>query len=131
MSSTVTKYLLTTHLADKLIQLGTVPITAITHLGATSNMPSVMTLQNNHEEADTLLVLCAAEIHSKSFHIHLYSSDIDVLVLVLSSLTLLELHTVMIMGTGLKRRHIPLLPIVNTLGQARIEALISFHCLSG
>ena len=110
MSSTVTKYLLTIYLADKLIQLSTVPITAITRLDATSNMPSVimmMSLLNNHEEADTLVVLCAAEIHSKGFNIHLYSSDIDVLVLAFSSLTLLGPHTVMIMRTGLKRRHIP------------------------
>ena len=94
-------------------------------------MLSVMILKHNHEDADTLLVLYAAEIHSKGFNIHLYSSDTVVLVLVLSSLTLLGPHTVMIMGTGLKRRHIPLLPIVNTLGQARIEALIGFHCISG
>ena len=60
-------------------------------------MPSVIALQNNHEEADTLLVLCTAEIHSKGGKIHLYSSDIDVLVLVLSSLTLLGPQTVMIM----------------------------------
>ena len=100
MSSTLTEDLLTIHLADKLVQLSTVPITGITRLGAISNMPSVMALEHNHEEADTLLVLCAAEIHSKGFEIHLYLSDTDVLVLALSSLTLLEPHTVMIMVTG-------------------------------
>ena len=88
------KYLLTIYLADKLIQLSTVPITAITRL--------LMTLQNNREEANKLIVLCAAEIHSKSVNIHLYSSDIDVPVLVLYSLPLLERHTVMIIRTGLK-----------------------------
>ena len=62
MSSTVTKDLLTIYLADNLIQSATVGlhITAITRLGATSNMPSVMALQNNHEEADTHLVIYAA-----------------------------------------------------------------------
>ena len=87
MSSTLTEDLLTIFLADKPVQLSTVglPITGITRLGAISNMPSVMALEHNHEEADTLLVLCAAEIHSKGFKIPLYLSDTDVLVLALSS----------------------------------------------
>ena len=46
-------------------------------------------------------------------------------------MALLGPHTVMIMGTGLKRRHILLLTIVSALSQDRVDALIGFHCLSG
>ncbi len=89
LSSSTTKDMLTLYLAQKIIENPTVPTTTVTRLGvlSSSTMSSINPdLQATHEEADTLLILCAAEVHKSGIPVHIYSPDTDVLVLALTSL---------------------------------------------
>ena len=133
LGSSKTKDLLTIYLAQKLVQKCTTPVTTVTRLGILSNHMATNTvdLGSNQEEADTLLILYAAKIHKLETPVHLYSPDTDVLVLALSALPHLGDNATMIMGTGLNRHFIPLLPIYTTLGERRALALRGFHALSG
>ena len=133
LGSSKTKDLLTIYLAQKLVQNCTTSVSTVTQLRVLSNHMATNTvdLGSNQEEADTLLILYAAEIHKSGTPVHIYSSDTDVLVLALSTLPQLGDEATMIMGTGPNRRHVPLLPIYHALGERRALVLRGFHALSG
>ena len=133
LGSSKTKDLLTIYLAQKLVQKCTTPVTTVTRLGILSNHMATNTVDfgSNQEEADTLIILYEAKIHKLGTPVHLYSPDTDVLVLALSALPHLGDNATMIMGTGLNRHFIPLLPIYTALGERRVLSLRGFHALSG
>ena len=120
LSSTQTKDRLTLYLAEKLVQSCTSPVSAVTHLGILSNKTEEVLIdpRSSQEEADTLLILCSAEIHKTGTNVHIYSSDTDILVLALAAIEQLGDETTLIMGTGANRRRIPLMPICHVLGQS-------------
>ena len=87
LSSATTKDLLAMYLAKQLVQNSEFPIVAVTRNGVSSSNAGnvVLNLNSNHEEADTLLILYAAEVFKLGANIHIYSQDTDVLVLALST----------------------------------------------
>ena len=91
----------------------------------------IVDLRSTHEEADTLLILYATEVHKLGINIHIYASDTDVMVLALTSIPELGDRTTLIMGAGPHRRHVYLLPILHALGRSRVKALRGFHAISG
>lgn len=133
LSSTHTKDLLTLYLSQKVIQQSqSANILAVNRNGVLSNdLQNRLYIQSNHEEADTLMILFANQIHMSGKVVHIYSSDTDVLVLALSNLPHIGFETKMIMGTGINRKYIKLESIYHALGPNRISALIGLHALSG
>ena len=51
-----------------------------------SQKKNVISVESTQEEADTLLILYASEMHKTGKSVHIYSPDIDVLVLALSAM---------------------------------------------
>ena len=101
------------------------PVTSVTRLGVVSNQQATdfVELQSTQEEADTLLILYAAEVHKSGLNIHIYSSDTDVLVLAVSTQQYLGSEATLIMGTGDKCHLVKLQPIYNALGKSKVLAL--------
>ena len=133
LRSTKTKELLTLYLAQKVAENCKSQVTTVTHLGVSTNQSpaDIVDLNSSQEEADTLLILYAAEIHKSGFHVHIYASDTDVLVLALSELPQLGSEATVIMGTSTNRRHVKLQPIYNVLGASKVSALRGLHAISG
>ena len=98
-----------------------------------SNMNNVQpsTGVSTQQEADTLIILHAAEISKAGENVHIMTQDTDVMVLALRRLTVLGLQTTMLMGTGDNRRKILLKPIYFRLGTSKAAALPGSHCLTG
>ena len=131
-----TKMELTTYLADK----------AMTHFSRQNERRFVVAwgseckathkdvrdLQSNQEEADTKMILHAADATSDgAMEIHIHSPDTDVFVLALRRYPELCADASFVTGKGRNRRAIKLQPIVQALGEARTAALPAFHALSG
>lgn len=112
LSTTITKDQLTLYLAKKITNTSQSPVVTVTRAGVTYShlyqSGSVKDLGDNHEEAETKMVLYPPEIHKDGPQIHIYSSDTDVLVLALSVFRHLESEASLIMGTGKKCRLIKL-----------------------
>jgi len=119
-------------LADKVLQLK-YPVVTVTRQHVRSNMDDIQpsTGVSTQEEADTLIILHAAEIFAAGKNVHIMTQDTDVLVLALQRLTVLGPQTTMLMGTGDKRRKVSLKPIYDRLGTSKAAALPGFHCITG
>ena len=132
MANNETKDSLTVYLADKVLQLK-YPVVTVTRQHVRSNMDDIQpsTGVSTQEEADTLIILHAAEIFAAGKNVHIMTQDTDVLVLALQRLTVLGPQTTMLMGTGDKRRKVSLKPIYDRLGTSKAAALPGFHCITG
>jgi hypothetical protein len=84
-----------------------------------------------HEEADTLIILHAAEISASGKNVHIMTQDTDVMVLALCRFPVLGPQVDMLMGTGDHRRKVLLKPIYDSLGASRAAALPGFHSITG
>lgn len=97
-----------------------------------SNKLSVEHLASTQEEADTRMLLHAIDATERgATSIRIQSPDTDVLVLALWNFPSLSEETSVVVGTGAKRRSIPLLPLYNALGGPLVAALPGFHSFTG
>ena len=131
LSTKETKANLVLYLAQKAVQLCKVPITTHTEKGVFSSQPNMVNIPSTQEEADTLLFLYAVAVSRQGNTVHIYSCDTDVLVLALRRVADLKPNSVIITGTGDRRRQIKLKPIYVALGAERAAALPGFHALTG
>ena len=125
-----TKANLVLYLAQKVVQLCKLPITTHTHKGVMSSQPNMVNITSTQEEAATLLVMYAVAVSSLGNTPHIYSSDTDVLVLALRRVPDLSTESIIIMGSGDRRRNIKLKPIYMAIGPERAAALPGFHALT-
>ena len=85
---------------------------------------------NNHEEADTLMICLgesATERNSRDAEMTFFSSDTDVLVLIIASCDLLPKNTSISMVSGVQQ----IKPLWTALGPEKAKALPAFHAFSG
>jgi len=136
LSHTKAKMELTTYLADKAMtqfsrQDGRRFVVAYgSECKATHK--DVRNLQSNQEEADTKIILHAADATlDGAMEIQVHSPDTDVFILALRRFPELCANVSFVTGKGRNRRAIKLQPIVQALGEARTAALPAFHALSG
>lgn len=134
ISSSKTKDQLTVYLANKTLRhfekIAKTIVTATTN-GAQSNDYDVSYLSSNHEEADTLLILHASHASNRGQTVHILSPDTDVFILAVRRLRQLGENTCMIVGTGEKRRIVPIKPVHDAVGSTIAEALPGFHAFTG
>ena len=89
-------------------------------------------LRSEQEEADILMLLHALDAtQRRATSITIQSPDTDVLVLTLWVYKRLCPDTTVIVGTGGKRRSIPLGPLYEAVGEELVKALPGFHAFSG
>eukprot|EP00918_Siedleckia_nematoides_P094097 GHVU01206553.1.p1 GENE.GHVU01206553.1~~GHVU01206553.1.p1 ORF type:complete len:294 (+),score=30.02 GHVU01206553.1:592-1473(+) len=91
----------------------------------------MVNIPSTQEEADTLLILYAVALSHLGNNVHIYSCDTDVLVLALRRVPDLKPDSVIIMGSGDRRRKIKLKSIYVALGAERAAALPGLHALTG
>ena len=105
-------------------------ISTATHQAVLSNFQEVVSPGvSSQEEADTLMILHATESAKDGSVVHIYSQDTDVLILALRRVPLLGRSPAMVMGTCDRGRIIPLLPIYDALGEAKV--LCKWHAVTG
>ena len=98
----------------------------------TSNSLPIQHLRSEQEEADTRMLLHALDATQRgATSITIHSPDTDVLVLTLWVYKRLCPDTTVIVGTGGKRRSIPLGPLYEAVGEELVKALPGFHAFSG
>ena len=98
---------------------------------ASSSLP-IQHLRKEQEEADTRMLLHALDATQRgATSITIQSPDTDVLVLTLRVNKRLCPDITMIVGTGGKRRSIPLGPLYEAVGEELVKALPGFHAFSG
>ena len=133
LSSSDTKDSLTIYLAEQLINTSTTEnLMTATHKRVMTNFECLVTTGvSTQEEADTLMILHAAEVAKSGLVVHIYSQDTDVLLLALRRLPALSDKAALIMGTSEHRRKVMLRPIYDELGQEKAAALINWHALTG
>ena len=97
-----------------------------------SNSLPIQHLRSEQEEADTRMLLHALDATQRGVtSITIQSPDTDVLVLTLWVYKRLCPDTTVIVGTGGKRRSIPLGPLYEAGGEELVKALPGFHAFSG
>ena len=97
-----------------------------------SNSLPIQHLRSEQEEADTRMLLHALDATQRgATSITIQSPDTDVLVLTLWVYKRLCPDTTVIVGTGGKRRSIPLGPLYEAVGEELVKALPGFHAFSG
>ena len=86
-----------------------------------------------HEEADTRLLLHAAECSRQGFNrVMIRTVDTDVMVIAISTFQQLGISELWIaFGTGKNFRYVPIHDIVKELGPTRAGSLIAFHAFTG
>jgi len=119
------------YLAQKALEMCRLPITTHTHKGVMSSVDNMLSITSTHEEADTLLILYAVAVSHLGNIPYIYSCDTDVLVLALRRVPDLHTESVIIMGSGDRRRKIKLRPIYLAVGSKRAAALPGMHALTG
>ena len=97
-----------------------------------SNSLPIQHLRSEQEEADTLMLLHVLDVTQRgATSITIQSPDTDVLVLTFWIYKRLCPDTTVIVGTGGKRRSIPLGPLYEAVGEELVKALPGFHAFSG
>ena len=93
-----------------------------------SNSLPIQHLRSEQEEADTRMLLHALDATQRgATSITIQSPDTDVLVLTLWVYKRLCPDTTVIVGTGGKRRSIPLGPLYEAVGEELVKALPGFQ----
>lgn len=145
LSSSKTKSELTAYLGRKILQHHivsepTIKIETIivSHNNKTyCNSPNIsgdILLDNNHEEADTLLVyysLLVNKLYGSDIDLTVDSPDTDVLILLLYYHSDLPTNTKFFTGRGAKRRKIKIRDVVDSIGAVFSRALLGLHAFTG
>jgi hypothetical protein len=130
-----TKKQLTGYLADKLLQQAHASGQAVVVAWGTQCRASHTDkryLNSDHEEADTKLILHAADATAcGATSIRICSPDTDVFILAVRHYPELCKDTTLVAGTGRRTRAIQLGPIYEILGPRKAAALPALHALSG
>lgn len=100
---------------------------------STDDTINVTTLNNNHEEADTKIILHATFVSQRlpECNINIFSPDTDVFILAPSNYEKLSDKTIFETGKGDSKRQICLKPIFEKLGKEKAAALCGLHSISG
>ena len=132
LSNNGTKDSLTIYLAEKAMNIN-IPIVTVTrlHVHCNNSIFEPTTGVSSQEEADTVMILHAAELSAAGKTVHIMTQDTDVLVLAIRRLQILGPKLCLIMGTGESRRQVLVKPIYDQLGVSKAAALPGFHCLTG
>lgn len=90
-------------------------------------------LKNNHEEADTKIILHLIFISEMypSCHIDIHATDTDILVLSIGYSSNISPNTFFNTGYGPNHKKINVRSIHNSLRDLKAKALIGFHAMSG
>ena len=132
LASNDTKDSLTLYLAEQLIGTSTsAKLMAATRQSVTNFECLTTTGVSTEEEADTLMILHAAEVARSGFVVHIYSQETDMLLLALRRVPELGSKVALIMGSGERRHKVMLKPIYEKLGPEKPAALINWHSLTG
>ena len=132
LSHDQTKADLTEYLASKTIEYSkeSSKLVIASAAGHTDSNSDLHFENNNHEEADTLLIhhaVLASRRNPSSAQLVFFSPDTDVLVLVVANYELLLTNTYVSMASGI----LEVKPIWNALGSDRAKALPAFHAFTG
>jgi hypothetical protein len=127
-----TKNDLAQYLAEKTIEYNKDSSTLViaSASGQTISNRSLHFENNNHEEADTLMIyhaICATQRNLDTAELVIFSPDTDVLVLAIAYYDNLPKNTSISMVSGT----IKLRPIWKTLGMEKVRALPAFHAFTG
>ena len=132
LSHDQTKADLTEYLASKTIEYSqeSPKLVIASAAGHTESNSGLHFDDNNHEEADTLLIhhaVLASRRNPSSAQLMFFSPDTDVLVLVVANYEILLDNTCVSMASGV----LEVKPIWNALGADRAKALPGFHAFTG
>ena len=124
---------LTEYLAEKILKFNKdspklINTSAAGHTRSSRDVGSF--LDNNHEEADTLMIclgVTAAERNSVDAHMTFFSPDTDVLVLIIANYDRLPKKTFISLASGVQQIE----PLWASLGPDRAKALPGLHAFSG
>ena len=117
-------------LTDYLEYRGSSKLIIMSASGHTRSNKDLVFEENNHEEADTLLIhqaVLASQRNSPYAQLVFFSPDTDVLVLVTANYHLLLKKTSMSMASGVE----DIEPLWQALGKERAMALSAFHAFTG
>ena len=131
LSHDKTKADLTDYLAAKILEYrGSSKLIITSASGHTRSNKDLVFEENNHEEADTLLIhqaVLASPRNSPYAQLVFFSPDTDVLVLVTANYHLLLKKTSMSMASGVE----DIEPLWQALGKERAMALSAIHAFTG
>ncbi len=132
LSHDKTKSDLTEYLADKTLEYdqGSSKLIITSASGLTRNNKDLVFEENNHEEADTLLIhqaVLASQRNPHDAQLVFFSPDTDVLVLVTANYDLMLKNTSISMASGV----VQIEPLWRALGKARAKVLPAFHAFTG
>ena len=91
----------------------------------------VSSLQSNHEEADTRLLLHAKHVTATYDWVIIKSPDTDVFILSIAMQRTIHKEVFFLTGTGNRCRCIPVTTISNNLGVDVSQCLPGFHAFTG
>ena len=133
LSHDKTKADLTVYLAAKTLDynLASPKVIITSASGHTKSNKDLHFDENNHEEADTLLIhqaVLASQRNTPDSELVFFSPDTDVLVLVTANYDVLLKHTSVSMASGIV---LQIEPVWKALGPERAKALPAFHAFSG
>ena len=132
LSHDKTKADLTDYLAAKTLEYnrGSSELIITSASGHTRSNKDLLFEENNHEEADTLLIhqaVLASQRNPPDAQLVFFSPDTDVLVLVTANYDLLLKNTSVSMASGV----VQIEPLWQALGKERAKALPAFHAFTG
>ena len=132
LSHEKTKADLTSFLAAKILEynMGSTKLIITSASGHTMSNKNLLFEDNNHEEADTLLIhqaVLASQRNPPDAQLMFFSPDTDVLVLVTANYDVLLKNTSISMASGV----VQIEPMWKALGPERAKALPAFHAFTG
>jgi len=132
LSHDKTKADLTNYLAAKTLEYNRTShkLVITSSSGHTWSNKDLLFQDNNHEEADTLLIhqaVLASQRNLPNAEMVFFSPDTDVLVLVVSNYDLMLKNTSISMASGVMRIE----PVWRAIGAERAKALPAFHAFTG
>ena len=132
LSHEKTKADLTSYLAAKVLEynMGAAKLIITSASGRTRSNKDLLFEDNNHEEADTLLIhqaVLASQRNPPDAQLVFFSPDIDVLVLVTANYNVFLKNTSFSMASGV----VKIEPLWRALGPERAKALPAFHAFTG
>lgn len=132
LSHDKTKSDLTEYLANKTLEYNkrSSKLIITSASGITRSNKDLVFEENNHEEADTLLIhqaVLASQRNPHDAQLVFFSPDTDVLVLVTANYDLLLKNTSISMASGV----VQIEPLWRALGKERAKALPAFHAFTG
>ena len=135
LSHVSTKHELSCFFAEKITEyckLKNIPVVVAYSDKCDSTFKDVHHLWNNHEEADTKMLLCAKDATvSGASRIEIHSPDSDVFIIALRRYPELCEETYFVTGKGADSKVLPLKSIYSSLGAEVCNALPGLHALSG